>query len=184
MKIRRVIQQVSQKTKYDLPASHNREIGRVIVRWAYFEHYIQRMIWAVVFQGAENAAVLGRFAIREQRAVDRLDLLKQVSELQGFEMDEALFSSIKTSAKALSEKRDLLAHGLWTDPPGFDWAVQQTRGNWTGYRGGPKGNKRITPEAIPMSLDDLRALVTDCDAIIADSKKLLSSIRSKPERSP
>jgi hypothetical protein len=35
------VRRIHQKSNYDLPATLNREIGRVIVRWAHFDNYMQ-----------------------------------------------------------------------------------------------------------------------------------------------
>src|SRR5262245_47175716 len=78
----RIFQDVSQKARYDLPALLNREIGRIVVRWAYFEHHIQKMIWAVAFDADPKGAALGRIAIQEPRAADRLDLLERVAAVR------------------------------------------------------------------------------------------------------
>jgi hypothetical protein len=29
----------------------NQEIGRIVVKWAYLEHCVQRILWAIVFKG-------------------------------------------------------------------------------------------------------------------------------------
>jgi hypothetical protein len=52
------VRRISQEPNYDLPASLSREIGRVIVRWAYFENHMQSMIYAVAFLGAKNGGLL------------------------------------------------------------------------------------------------------------------------------
>lgn len=102
MKTKHVFERVSQKASYDLPASLNREIGRVIVRWAHFESHMQAMIYAIVFDGAANKAALGRLAIRELKVGERADLLGQVADVQGVMLDKPLLKSIRTKALAIS----------------------------------------------------------------------------------
>jgi hypothetical protein len=91
MKTKHVFERVSQKASYDLPASLNREIGRVIVRWAHFESHMQAMIYAIVFDGAADKAALGRLAIRELKVGERADLLGQVADVQGVMLDTLTF---------------------------------------------------------------------------------------------
>jgi hypothetical protein len=179
----RIFQDVSQKARYDLPASLNREIGRIVVRWAYFEHHIQKMIWAVAFDADPKGAALGRIAIQEPRAADRLDLLERVAAVRKLSFDRALLRKMRAPTKTLAEQRDLFAHGLWTKDPNAGWVVQQTRGTWTQYRGGPRGIKRAIPEAIPRDTDDLRATIREIEALIADGKKLLLSFKDEPRSS-
>src|SRR6478672_6123982 len=39
--------------RIDIPASLAREIGRFLVAWAHFEHYVQAVIWSALNLGAE-----------------------------------------------------------------------------------------------------------------------------------
>lgn len=57
--------------RYDIPAALAREIGRFLVTWAYFEHYVQVVIWNTLRITAEE----GRIAVREPRITDRLDMI-------------------------------------------------------------------------------------------------------------
>jgi hypothetical protein len=177
MKTKQVFERVSQKASYDLPASLSREIGRVIVRWAHFESHIQHMIYAIAFDGAANGAVLGRLAIRELKVDERANLLRHVADVQGVLLDRPLLKSIKTKALAISEQRNLLAHGIWTRRPDLGWMVRQTRGDWDDHPGGPKGKRSITPQSIPMSTEDVRQTVVELEELIADAKKLQQTLR-------
>jgi hypothetical protein len=172
------VRRISQKPNHVLPASLSREIGRVIVRWAYFENYMQVLICAVAFPGATNGAALGRLAIRETKPGERADLLGNVADVQGAGLDRALLKAIKKKAVALSGKRNLLAHGIWTDDQDAGWVVRETRGAWKEDHPESRGRKRsIEPESIPMTSDDVRQIVVELDALIADTKKLYQSLR-------
>jgi len=171
------VRRISQEPNYDLPASLSREIGRVIVRWAYFENHMQSMIYAVAFLGAKNGGALGRLAIREMKAGERADLLENVADVQGVGLDRALLKTIKKKAEALGGKRNLLAHGIWTDDHA-GWVVRETRGAWKKDHPESRGRKRsIEPESVHMTSDDVRQIVVELDALIADTKKLHQSIR-------
>lgn len=177
MKARRTFERITRKTEYELPAAINREIGRVIVRWTYLEHYIQRMIWAIAFNADAKGAALGRIAIREPGSNEsRIDLLECVADVRNIGLDAKLLRELKAECRAISEKRNLIAHGLWTNVPGTGWVVQQTRGAWQDYKDGPTGNKRITPEAVPMTSSDLRALTDQIDRVIKDVRNLKGTI--------
>jgi hypothetical protein len=177
MSKRHVFQRVIQKTSYDLPATMNREIGRIVVRWTYLEHYIQRMIWAIAFDGDEHGASLGRIAIREPSSKEsRLDLLEWVAEVRGIKLDKPLLKSIKTRSKSISDDRNLVAHGLWTNIEGVGWAAQQTRGAWQEFKDGPRGSKRIVPQAVPIDASRLKEIVSQIEKMIADTKTLKGSI--------
>jgi len=182
MKTKRVVEHISQKARYDLPASLSREIGRVIIRWAHFENHIQAMIWAIAFDGAANGAALGRLAIRELRVAERADLLRAVADVQGVTLDKPLLKSIKTRAMAISEQRNLLAHGKWTFRPEVGWIVLQTRGVWEEHPEGPKGKRTIIPQSMPMSTEGVRQTVMELEELIADAKKLQQTLRRQKAR--
>jgi hypothetical protein len=169
---------ISQEPNYDLPASLSREIGRVIVRWAHFENQVQVLIYAIVFPGVKNGGPLGRLAIRETKAGQRADLLGDVADVRGVGLDRALLKAIKKKAEALSGKRNLLAHDIWTDDQDAGWVVRETRGAWEEHHPESRGRKRsIEPQSIPMTPDDVRQIVVELDALIADTKKLHQSLR-------
>ena len=81
--------------------------GVAAFRWAYFENRMQSLIYAVAFTGAKNRGALGRLAIRETKAGQRVDLLGDVADVQGVELDRVLLKAIRKKAEALSNKRNL-----------------------------------------------------------------------------
>jgi hypothetical protein len=168
-----VVRRITQKANYDLPASLSREIGRVIVRWAHFESHMQNIIYAVAFNRAENAGALGRLAIRELKPDLRADLLADIAHVQGVGLDRVLLKAIRNKAEALGKKRNLLAHGIWTLDQDAGWVVRETRGNWGEEHPTSRGRKRsIEPESVPMNVEDVRQIVAELDALMADAKKL------------
>jgi hypothetical protein len=168
MKKKYVYERVSQKARYDLPAPLNREIGRLIVRWAHFENHLQSMITAILFDGAKDGAALGRLAVRELKVGERADLLARVADLRGVVLDKALLKAIKVKAIAISDQRNLLAHGIWTSTPDIGWIVRQTRGAWDEHPEGPRGKRSI----------EVQAIVANLEKLIADAKILQQTLRT------
>jgi len=166
---------------YQLPASLAREIGRIMVHWAYFEHCVQEMNW----QSLDLSAPEGRIAMREPRVTDRLEMLCELVNLRGATWDTELYKSILARSKVLAAKRDLLAHGIW----GYlsksnEWHVQLARGTWPkNVREIVKGSKKITPEGVLMDTDKLRSATTEMAALIDDLKRLRSSTTGPPRPS-
>ena len=101
-----------------------------------------------------------RIAVRETKPDEQLGLLEWVAEIRSIKLDRALLKSMKPRAKELSSKRNLVAHGLWTEVSNAEWLVQETRGGWEESKDGPRGSKKIQPEAVPMSA---RVLKKDLD---------------------
>jgi hypothetical protein len=171
----KTVKRIFQMPNCKLSAPLSREIGRVIVRWAYFENRIQSFIYAVAFigAGAKNGGALGRLAIRETKAGQRVDLLGDIADVQGVELDRVLLKAIRKKAEALSSKRNLLAHGIWTFTQDDGWVVRQTRGAWEEDHPERRGRKRsIEPESIPMNVEDVQRIVVELDVLIADVTKL------------
>lgn len=175
--MKKTIERVSGIARHDVPASLSREIGRIIVHWAHFEHLVQDMVW----QTMQVSHQVGRIAVRTPRVTDRLEMLRELVKLRNGEWNDALFKSILDRANLFAAKRDLLAHGIWgahSNPPwqGEVWHVELARGSW------PKnlkeliaGSKKINPEMVPMRLADLRSTTSEIVQIIADLKELRSS---------
>jgi hypothetical protein len=171
-------ERISGTARYDLPPLLSREIGRIIVHWAHFEHLVQDMVW----QSIPVSQAVGRTAIREPRVTDRLELLRDLIKLRDAQWDDELFKSILNRANLIVARRDLLAHGIWGNHSGGMmnmndiWHVQLARGSW------PKniselveGSKKIMPEMVPMELSKLRATTREIVQLIGDLKKLRSS---------
>lgn len=173
-----VAQRVSGLANPKIPAVMAREVGRVMVRWAHFELFIQEMIWVML--GVSPAA--GRIAVREPRVTDRLQMLNELRQLRKATWDDELYKSVLARAGLLVAKRDLLAHGMW----GYlktehEWHVQLARGSWPkNVRDLVEGSKRVTPEGVPMNTEKLREAVREIDKLIADLKKLRLSAEGPP----
>jgi hypothetical protein len=167
---------------YELPAPISREIGRIIVHWAYFEQCVQEMVWEALT--LSDAA--GRIAVRDPRVTDRLDMLRDIINLCGGSMDQDLWKSIRARSDLMAAKRHLLVHGIWFRHKTLDEChVQLTRGSW------PKthadlvaGSKKVNPESIVMTMPELRSATKEILALVVDLKKLRISAVGPPPPSP
>ncbi len=177
---------IQQKARFDLPADMSRELGRVMTRWAYFEHYLQMILWAIVFDGHKDGAKLGRLVVREPRVEDRLDMIHDAAIVRKFHFDKILLKSIRKRAIPLNGSRDLIAHGKWTQTTHDGWVVQQVRGKWPKDPSEklPIGRRRIVPESLPFDAARLREVCTEIEALITDAKTLALSIDRGPAPSP
>lgn len=157
-----------------------REIGRFIVTWAYFEQYVQTIIWhAMQLQHAE-----GRIAVREPgRLTERLDMLRDLAEFQKMKIDFVLLKEIRAGVEALAGKRNLLAHSIWQRPQGY-WVALVTRGAWPETQDEienyPAGSKGVEPEAIEITADDVRGWIDATIALIGNVEKLNDNPRRVP----
>jgi hypothetical protein len=165
---------VQARGVYKLPAALSAEIGRIVVHWAYYEHYLTRLVWKLL----NLTQAQGRFAVREPSAELRLDIIRDLAALKGPALDKGLLSSMRTRTEAAKSMRDLMAHGGWIRDRLDGWHVQYARGTWkqNNIKNGPKGSRKVAPEFTPVTPERLRAITADIKALIQDAKKLAKVI--------
>jgi hypothetical protein len=158
----------------------SREIGRIIVHWAYFEYCIQEMNR----QTLGITAAAGRLAMREPRFTDRLEMLHDLIKLRKGEWDDALYKSLLSRAKLAEAKRNLVTHGIWAHRSD-GWYVELTRGSWPkNLRELVAGSRKITTELVPMDTDKLRSATSEIAGLIDNLKRLRASAVGTPWPSP
>jgi hypothetical protein len=168
-----ILERVSGVARFDPPPAISREVGRIIVRWAYFEHILSDMIWQIM--GIRPAQ--GRIAVRDPGAPDRLSLLRELMLERAAAWDSDLYKSVLRQAKLSLSKRNMLAHGIW-DKYGQTgaWQVQFARGAWPeSVRDIIQGSKKVTPESVVLTAADLRKVTLEIEQLISDLKQLRSS---------
>jgi hypothetical protein len=164
-------ERVSQPADYRLPHNMSREVGRIIVRWAYFEFAVQQMNWQAL--GVSDKA--GRIAVREPRVEERLEMLSELISLRQASWDKQLYKSVLDRAKLLASKRHLLGHGVWTKLRG-KWHVEATKGQWPKYLADiVKGSRKVTPELIPITIAMLKTTSAEIENLITDLERLRGS---------
>lgn len=173
-------ERASGPAAYVIPVPMSREVGRIIVHWAYYEHSIQALCWEVL--GLTPAQ--GRTAVREPRCSDRLRMLGELVVLRGGSWDKELFRSLCKRSEDVQARRDLCAHGIWANHD-RQWFVQLARGTWSPELGGAvTGPKKATPELLLMTTEKLRAVTADVASLIHDLKRLRDSASGPRLSSP
>ncbi|MBI1264559.1 MAG: hypothetical protein GC187_07480 [Alphaproteobacteria bacterium] len=158
-------------TRYDIPRDICEEIGRIITRFAFAEHYAQGIVYMMVEVGPE----IGRLSVREGRLEDRLNLIEQIAFLRGYTIQSVNLKALKTASSDIKKFRDLLAHGAWARSEALGcWAVKDLTGNWDqeAKKHGIVGPKRAFPEGRPVTADDLKEGIEGIDEFIAALKAL------------
>lgn len=172
----RVLESIRSTADHRLPVTYTREIGRVIVRWAFFEHQIQDAIYGVAFGGDKKGATLGRLVAREPKFPDRIGLLEKLIQVRDVIHDAKLLKSIRSQSGNLVVERNLVAHGKWTRTPRDGWLVQQVSGNWENRPDIPFASRKIQPEATPKSPSDLRTTADAIERLVEDTRKHRASL--------
>lgn len=139
----------------DLPTALFREIGRVIVAYANLEHRLSAVIHTLLGLDPKR----GRLAVREPRASDRVEIIKDLIELADIPVSVDLKVLMQTVDKAQRE-RDWIAHGLWlSDPKHNAIRLRLTKAQWQPVKGQRGKTKRVLkPESIQFGIDECRTL--------------------------
>tara|TARA_R110002072_G_scaffold212834_2_gene370209 strand:+ start:332 stop:847 length:516 start_codon:yes stop_codon:yes gene_type:complete len=148
-----------------------REIGRVIVRFAYADHYSQGIIYMLV----NVSRAIGRLAVREARLEERFELIQDLAGVRGFPIGSVDIKEMSKRIQRIAKNRNLYAHGSWAYSDSLScWAVMVTTGKWTQQdeRHDVKGRKKIQPEGQVVELSDIRAVTSEIDAFIKDLRVL------------
>lgn len=166
------VEVLSQPARHDIPSSLAREIGRFIVTWSYIENCVQDAIYRLL----ELTPAEGRIALRERRITDRLDMLRDLGQLRERTGDYVLLASIRNRCEARARHRHLMAHSIWTKTDS-EWVARLTRGAWDDSSKGalpdaPKGSKVVTPESIPVTVENLREWRMQTENLIRDFRRL------------
>ena len=171
-----LFEEFQHTSNFRLPTTYCREIGRLIVRWAFFEHQVQSIIWAIAFKSDPLGGALGRLSTVEKRFPERFELLSKLAKVWGLQFDEPIFNAIKTTSAKLDGERNLLAHGTWAKHPKLGWLVRETRGEWKSNAGGPNGPKKVTPQSTSRKPPQIARTVFAVETLIEKTRALQNSI--------
>ncbi|MCA6105650.1 hypothetical protein [Bradyrhizobium cenepequi] len=168
------------KTRFDIPTEITQEVGNLIVRWAYLEHCLQTIVWNL----AQVIQPIGRLAIREPRAEERVRLIKDLAELRGIEIDETAARAIASQSRELALHRDVLAHGHWFyDDETKNWCVVLSRGKWSDDEPHHRSRSAV-PEALNVTDVALQGIVKQLEAVIKLAELLSQQVEQQIEPPP
>lgn len=138
-----------------IPSAHSKEIGRIITRWAFLEWRLKNVAYALLNVTPKQ----GRVAVREPRATNYVDMLRDLLHLAGIQVSVDLVDYQKL-LEVLAGHRDRLAHGIWLKHPDFkDPVLQLVKGKWQPNPQKPKAKRVIDPEGALIQAEELRQFV-------------------------
>jgi hypothetical protein len=176
---RRPPERIDAYPEYEIPADICREIGRIMVRWAYFEQSVRRTIWGLM----DVDERMGRLAVRDPRIDDRIEMIPDLAYLRGVKIDEARIKKLVINAREILKYRDLLAHGIWVRHKG-KWFLQMIGGNNPADFVSVHRKRRISPEALEVQINNLRACTEAIEAFIEIIGEIREELREKLQGSP
>lgn len=159
---------------YKIPDELAMEIGKIIVRWSYFEYVICCAVWHLV--GVDQ--VVGRLAIRNPRIDDGIDLIRDLAELKGINIDA--LAELKARAKGISKRRDILAHATFVEDPSDSWHAIDLTGTWPkGFFPEKRTTRRVRPHGRIVNAKALRELAVRLEVLIKDANAVLNEVRRR-----
>lgn len=170
-----MVKKVSQ-VRYDLPVSHTREIGRIVLAWSFIEHLLQTTIWELM----DVDAAFGRLAVREPRAGDRVTLLNDLALLRSITIPAKEFKALRKQVEDCARARNLLAHGAWTCDPEKGWMVILAQGSYDFEPEQHSRNRRVAPEALVASAETLATIRGQFDKVIQSVRNLRTFLSEQP----
>jgi hypothetical protein len=172
------------KATFDLPATMARDVGRLIVRYAYLEQYLQHVIYMVLGISAGT----GRIVVREQgRLTERLDMLLDLIAAKNLTPPDEDFKQLREAIEDAMEIRNLCAHSTWTwSTEHQGWAVLVSRGSWEGIPRAERArrNKRLFPEGQIIRHKTLKLYVTGLEALEKAFRRIQANLEAQLQSSP
>ena len=151
-----------------LPDEYFTEIGRVIVKWAFFEQTFEFMVhglWEKLHPKKSKPSLTIPFRRRRKLWLDLiLGLTKEKTTI-----DEA--RAISSEAGRLRNLRDYMAHGVWLPilkPDSFE--PKSYRLAWVKTKAQPVG------DVLPRTLDDFKTLSKQIDELGRRAQEVIKKI--------
>lgn len=158
-----------------LPTEIYTAIGMVIQKYSLLDATLQYTIYSLV--GVDE--VVGRLAVQEPRASDKMSVIEDLARLKGVTLDADLVKKLKSDLPKAKSLRDGIAHGLFFKHPEKDGQVLigATAGTWQ-PPGMVKGKvkRKIRPEAPHIYVDDMANLIATIQAMYESAKELRRSV--------
>jgi len=166
----RVAQKVAKPASYHLPQGFSREIGRIVVHWAFLEHYVQRIVWLLLKVDAKR----GRVAVRDASMERRIEMIVDLAGIEGIKLET--LDKFPSQTKEAGRRRNLVAHGLWLEVDG-SWYVQDITGvHPQDIKGLLSHKRRIEPGSKKMDMETLRGITAEIEQLINRARLLQQEV--------
>ncbi|MFC7499043.1 hypothetical protein ACFQRC_07385 [Enterovirga sp. GCM10030262] len=141
-----------------LTAAQAQELGYLVAWWAFLEHQVAVMGKDLLaISEEEGRAVFTQMNIRPR--LQTISLLLPSRAI--YDRDVKRFAEFRTAIEEVQAKRNLVAHGLWSeDHDGGRFVLQM----W----GGKDGVKRLEPEAHPMDDEKISQICGEIAMLAAE----------------
>jgi hypothetical protein len=138
----------------ELPVPYLEGIGAVCFEWALLERELALVAYMVLKLGPKQ----GRLAVRSPRANERLTMIRQLMSLENLEAKGVDLDALGASLTKLQTLRDQMAHGTFLRGRKGEIYLQNLSGHWKPDQKEPKVARRIKPEGVVITADDMKNL--------------------------
>jgi hypothetical protein len=142
-------------SRFRIPKDLATEIGRIVTRFAFLEHYLMKIVYGV----AEVEPKIGRIAIKLGRIEDRIKAIQEIMAIRKFATDFDFADYIK-GCKQLETMRDRVSHNIWVKHTASKRLVlQATKGKIPLEKGAKAVDAKLHPVGIDISVPVLKRYV-------------------------
>lgn len=161
-----------------IPAFVARKVGQIITSYAYLDYSLRTLVRRL----SGVSETVGRLAVRDPRASEKLQLVRDLLFLRGTVIDDRKFKVLHAGISEVERLRDLIAHGIWTEHDG-EWSVIAFKGRVDDQTIHPTERKReIRPETFSVTHQGLANTLQSVQNLIA-SVESLEKIATSQEKS-
>lgn len=166
-----VAEKIVVPASYELPEDFSHEIGRIIVYWAFLEHYVQRIVWLLLKVDAKR----GRVAVRDASMERLIDMIADLASIEAAKLET--LDTFKSKTSKAAGDRNLVAHGLWMKYEDGSWYVQDIKGSHPkDVKGLQSHKRRIVPGSVKMDAEKLRSITAEIKRLIGSAKSLQEEV--------
>jgi hypothetical protein len=156
----------------DLPLNLMREIGRVVVFYAYVEWRLN----LIIYDFLRITKVLSHLVAKDARATDQFDLICDLISLKNVNTGVDLIRLRKSLVSATTQW-DMLAHGTWLrDPRTKIVSLHLAKGGFRAIKNNGRKKQTKEPRLRQYGIEECRALSQLINGIILTVEELYSDL--------
>lgn len=153
------LRKTEYKRVFALPDEFACEIGHIASRWSTIEETVKRTVYMV----APVPSPVGRIAIGTARQSEQLKKVQDLLYYHHLAIPPDL-AKLQAQLSDLQPLRDKYVHAVWLGDDKGNIFIVDLSGKLDLGKNAPPLTKRMFPEALPVTVNDLKQLVVSLDA--------------------
>jgi hypothetical protein len=155
-----------------LPDQYLLLIGEIVTAWALLETELNKAVYTLLDIGPKQ----GRTAVRTPRAKEIAEMVQELVLIERLPILSPKYKEFIALLDELERRRNQLAHNIWMAGPSGEIIVQNLQGSWPKLKADRHPKKRVDPEGIALTPDNLTDLRDAIRSSIAETRLLQASI--------